>query len=209
MPLGGTSGASLYTSRSKPEEREHGLRRYLGFPGTVRGRNNGHRPIGEWENAKGFLRRVLLDIGILGVEDQEIVSLAICYSDEDCVALALVWTSSATRMSSAGAVLVVLATCPFRPFHSRVQDANNPIIAGCCSIAQGVLANSEECQMSNAVGTPRSDSEITFFRPGNLRNPVTRTTPNTEPGPEISSQHYEESNGETANSLCNVNTAAA
>lgn len=98
-------------------------------------------------NAKVCLRRVLLDIGILGVEDQEIVSLAMCYSDEGCVALALVWTSSATRRSSAGAaaVLVVLAACPFRPFHSRVQDANNPIIAGCCFIAQGVLANSEEC----------------------------------------------------------------
>ena len=46
MPLGGTSGASLYTSRSKPEERGHDLRDFLPlFKGEI-------MDIGPSENGK-------------------------------------------------------------------------------------------------------------------------------------------------------------
>lgn len=66
-------------SRSRPEERECDLHRHQGplTPAAIQRRDNEDQPTGERENAKGSPRRVLLDIGILCVEE-EIVSLAIC-----------------------------------------------------------------------------------------------------------------------------------
>lgn len=49
----------------------------------------------------------------------------------------------------------------------------------------------------------RRETKIPISPSNNLSKPTTWTTPGIEP------QHYRERNGETANSLSNVNTAAA